>query len=74
MSRPRKTTTPLQVLERPCGRCGHQNAVHTGGRDRSRWAPYDPVWVNATGRCNQPGCDCPARTASAAGTAKGDAA
>ncbi|GGK94323.1 hypothetical protein Ppa06_64720 [Planomonospora parontospora subsp. parontospora] len=54
--------TPLSELERPCRRCGHQNAVHTGGAARSGWAPYDPIWANARGRCNQPGCDCAART------------
>lgn len=54
-ARPRTRWTPLEVLERPCARCGHQNAVHTGGAKRGGWA-------NALGWCRYPWCPCPART------------
>lgn len=52
----------MHVLEQPCGRCGHQKAVHTGGADKglwSQWAIYNPTWANALGWCQMPGCDCP---------------
>jgi len=57
--------TEMDVLEEPCRQCGHQGAVHTGGADKgpwSNWAIYNTVWANASGWCQTPGCDCPART------------
>jgi hypothetical protein len=54
----------LARLQQPCARCGHQNAVHVGGRDPTGWPIYDPVWSGATGWCVSPGCSCPARTDS----------
>jgi hypothetical protein len=52
----------LAELERPCPRCGHQNAVHVGGAQRFGWGIYVPIWANATGWCTTPGCPCQGRT------------
>ncbi|WP_289009923.1 hypothetical protein [uncultured Thermomonospora sp.] len=52
----------MRVLEKPCRRCGHQKAVHTGGAKKDGWAIYDPTWANASGWCQTPGCTCSRRT------------
>lgn len=67
-ARPKRHVTPLAELEKPCPNCPHQNAVHTGGADKSgkaefNWPIYEPVWANATGWCNAKGCGCQSRTA-----------
>lgn len=51
----------MHELETPCTRCGHQQAVHTGGAKPGGWAMYEPIWANAEGWCTQPGCPCRAR-------------
>lgn len=52
----------MRVLEKPCRRCGHQKAVHTGGAKKDGWEIYDPTWANASGWCQTPGCTCSRRT------------
>ncbi len=59
-----RTAAYLADMAAPCQSCGHQNAVHTGGSVRgpwSNWAIYEPVWRDASGWCNQPGCACTGR-------------
>ena len=60
---------PLTELEQPCGRCGHQNAVHTGSAAKHGWAIYDETWANATGWCQMPGYACVARISRVVGRA-----
>lgn len=60
--------TPLSELEQPCGRCNHQNAVHTGGAKNWGWPIYDATWANTTGWCQMPGCDCAGRVRASSPT------
>ncbi|GAA2803439.1 hypothetical protein GCM10020219_088640 [Nonomuraea dietziae] len=53
--------TLMHLLEKPCTRCGHQCAVHTGGASPEGWAIYEPIWANAWGWCMTPDCECPQR-------------
>jgi hypothetical protein len=61
-----RTPPGLEELQAPCGRCGHQNAVHTAGARRGGWAIYEPLWADAAGRCSAAGCLCPQRVTATA--------
>jgi hypothetical protein len=63
VSRSSRSVPPVRLEEHAalCGRCQHQNGVHTGGAGKHGWAIYDLVWATASGWCKEPGCDCPRR-------------